>query len=101
MRMPLAIFGYLTRVAAIMLTIFCSKKLQALGITIIIGIIVILFVVSRIDEPSSSLKKNANGSLPGAANFSIKLPDGLYSTVTLFARLRGWSTSLPRSTAIW
>ena len=98
--MLLAIFGYLTRVAAIMLTIFCSKKLQALGITIIIGIIVILFVVSRIDEPSSSLKKNANGSLPGAANFFIKLSES-YSTVTLFARLRGWSTSLPRSTAMW
>jgi hypothetical protein len=26
---------------------------------------------------------------------------GTYSTVTLFARLRGWSTSVPLSTAIW
>ena len=25
----------------------------------------------------------------------------LYSTVTLFARLRGWSTSVPFSTATW
>jgi hypothetical protein len=24
-----------------------------------------------------------------------------YSTVTLFARLRGWSTSQPRRTAMW
>jgi hypothetical protein len=24
-----------------------------------------------------------------------------YSTVTLFARLRGWSTLVPRSTAMW
>ena len=24
-----------------------------------------------------------------------------YSTVTLFARLRGWSTSVPFSTAVW
>ena len=24
-----------------------------------------------------------------------------YSTVTLLARLRGWSTSVPRSTATW
>src|SRR3990172_1215446 len=28
-------------------------------------------------------------------------PRGLYSTVTLFARLRGWSTSQPRSLATW
>lgn len=25
----------------------------------------------------------------------------IYSTVTLFARLRGWSTSQPRRTAVW
>ena len=25
----------------------------------------------------------------------------LYSTVTLFARLRGWSTSVPLATAAW
>jgi hypothetical protein len=25
----------------------------------------------------------------------------LYSTVTLLAKFRGWSTSVPRSTAIW
>ena len=68
-RMLSVIFGYLTRVAAIMQTIFYLKKLKALGITTITGITVFLFVVSRIDEPSSSLKKNANGSLPGAANF--------------------------------
>ena len=24
-----------------------------------------------------------------------------YSTVTLFARLRGWSTSVPSATAVW
>ena len=32
-------------------------------------------------------------------NFFSKNTD--YSTVTLFARLRGWSTSVPRSTATW
>ena len=29
------------------------------------------------------------------------LPSGGYSTVTDFARLRGWSTSVPLSTAVW
>ena len=35
------------------------------------------------------------GTVPGAVNRRS------YSTVTLFARLRGWSTSQPRSLAMW
>ena len=31
----------------------------------------------------------------------IKVSVPFYSTVTLFARLRGWSTSVPFSTAVW
>jgi hypothetical protein len=29
------------------------------------------------------------------------VPINCYSTVTLFARLRGWSTSVPLRTAVW
>jgi hypothetical protein len=31
----------------------------------------------------------------------VEMHSAVYSTVTLFARLRGWSTSAPRSTATW
>ena len=39
------------------------------------------------------------------ANFACCVTDRLrllsYSTVTDFARLRGWSTSVPMTTAVW
>src|SRR5262249_55789163 len=40
--------------------------------------------------------------LPGAARSRKRRPtSAAHSTVTLFARLRGWSTSRPRATATW
>ena len=36
------------------------------------------------------------GTIPGSRSAM-----GAYSTVTDFARLRGWSTSVPRATATW
>jgi hypothetical protein len=46
-----------------------------------------------------SAKKGINYSLPTPwGGLGRGLP---YSTVTLFARLRGWSTSVPLSTATW
>lgn len=43
--------------------------------------------------------QNAPGSNAGGA--FVWLTDEGYSTVTDFARLRGWSTSVPFSTAVW
>src|SRR5262249_5834400 len=44
----------------------------------------------------------APSPLPGAARSRKRRPtSAAHSTVTLFARLRGWSTSRPRATAAW
>ena len=43
---------------------------------------------------------SAAGSRRSAALMAIALAVG-YSTVTVLARLRGWSTSHPRHTAMW
>jgi len=39
--------------------------------------------------------------LAGLYGLRTAIVAGTYSTVTLLARLRGWSTSVPRSTATW
>jgi hypothetical protein len=42
-----------------------------------------------------------HGYDPADFSGSVQPPDAGYSTVTLLARLRGWSTSVPLSTAVW
>jgi hypothetical protein len=59
--------------------------------------------------PSRTISHPTTGNLGNTAN-SKRLPrepssrgfrdSGPYSTVTLFARLRGWSTSVPLATAV-
>ncbi len=44
---------------------------------------------------------NAHPMIEMAMVSGVGQPAPTYSTVTLFARLRGWSTSVPRSTATW
>ena len=43
------------------------------------------------------------GTLPAGSTGSAAASGGpcAYSTVTDLARLRGWSTSVPRATAVW
>lgn len=50
----------------------------------------------------SSHRPNATGACdPATADAGTFERTPGYSTVTLFARLRGWSTSVPRMSATW
>jgi hypothetical protein len=44
-----------------------------------------------VGEPPYGRRRDATATRVGS----------VYSTVTLLARLRGWSTSAPRNTAVW
>jgi hypothetical protein len=51
------------------------------------------------DQPAVANGDRDTGG--GAETVGAKIDHCLHSTVTLLARLRGWSTSQPRSTPMW
>src|SRR3954447_12556524 len=51
--------------------------------------------------PHIGLGGTIRGTTPSGRRGGSKLSSERYSTVTDLARLRGWSTSVPRATAVW